>query len=68
MFNAINQSYFMGPFFLLAGYYTPRSFDRRGPRRYLTDRLMRLGIPLLIFLFVLYPLTAALADVAGGQI
>ena len=24
MFNAINQSYFMGPFFLLAGYYTPR--------------------------------------------
>lgn len=62
MFNAINQSYFMGVFFLLAGYYTPRSFDRKGPGRYLADRLVRLGIPLLIFFVLLYPLTVALAD------
>lgn len=65
MFNAINQSYFMGLFFLLAGYYTPRSFDRKGPSRYLADRLVRLGVPLLAFFFVLYPLTVALADSAG---
>ncbi|MEH3103729.1 MAG: acyltransferase [Sphingomonas phyllosphaerae] len=67
MFNAINQSYFMGLFFLLAGYYTPRSFDRKGPLPYLADRLVRLGIPLLAFFFVLYPLTNALADAAGGS-
>lgn len=66
MFNAINQSYFMGLFFLLAGYYTPRSFDRKGPLLYLVDRLVRLGIPLLAFFFVLYPLTNALADAGGG--
>lgn len=62
MFNAINQSYFMGVFFLLAGYYTPRSFDRKGAGPYLADRLVRLGIPLLTFFFLLYPLTVALAD------
>jgi peptidoglycan/LPS O-acetylase OafA/YrhL len=65
MFNAFNQSYFMGLFFLLAGYYTPRSFDRKGALNYLSDRLARLGVPLLIFFFVLYPLTEALADTSG---
>lgn len=67
MFNAINQSYFMGLFFLLAGYFTPRSFDRKGPLPYLVDRLVRLGIPLLAFIFVLYPLTNALAGAASGS-
>jgi len=65
MFNAINQSYFMGLFFLLAGYYTPGSFDRKGPRHYLADRLVRLGVPLFAFFFVLYPLTEALAATSG---
>ena len=66
MFNAVNQSYFMGLFFLLAGYYTPASFDRKGAGRYLADRWIRLGIPLLAFFFVLFPLTVALADATGG--
>jgi fucose 4-O-acetylase-like acetyltransferase len=67
MFNAVNQSYFMGLFFLLAGYYTPGSFDRKGPRQYLADRLVRLGVPLMAFFLVLYPLTEALAASAGGH-
>ncbi|VXC98849.1 acyltransferase family protein [Sphingomonas sp. 8AM] len=62
MFNAINQSYFMGLFFLFAGYYTPLSIDRKGLRLYLADRLVRLGVPLFVFFFVLHPLTVALAD------
>jgi surface polysaccharide O-acyltransferase-like enzyme len=66
MFNAVNQSYFMGLFFLLAGYYTPASFDRKGAGRYLAERWIRLGIPLLAFFFVLFPLTVALADATGG--
>jgi hypothetical protein len=45
-FNALNQSYFMSAFFLLAGYFTPRSLEKKGVKQFLTDRLIRrLGIP-----------------------
>jgi glucan biosynthesis protein C len=56
-FELFNQAYFMGFFFLLSGYFTPGSFDRKGPRRFLRDRLLRLGIPLLVFMFVLNPIS-----------
>ena len=49
LFNALNQSYFMTAFFLLAGYFTPRSFERKGTRNFLLDRFVRLGIPLLVY-------------------
>ena len=48
-FNALNQSYFMSAFFLLAGYFTPRSLERKGPKQFLIDRLVRLGIPILVY-------------------
>lgn len=67
LFNAVNQSYFMGFFFLLAGYYTPASFDRKGPARYLLDRFLRLGLPLIGYTFVLSPMTIALARTGGGH-
>lgn len=66
-FNAINQSFFMGFFFLLAGYYTPRSFDRKGARTYLADRFVRLGIPLVVYFFVVSPVTIALARTGDGH-
>ena len=49
VFNALNQSYFMTAFFLLAGYFTPRSLERKGSKNFLVDRIIRLGIPLLIY-------------------
>lgn len=57
IFALLNQSWFMGAFFLLAGYFTPGSFDRKGPSSFLKDRLLRLGIPLLVFIFVLSPIS-----------
>jgi len=48
-FNALNQSYFMTAFFLLAGYFTPRSLERKGAKSFILDRVIRLGIPLLIY-------------------
>ena len=56
VFILINQSWFMGAFFLLSGYFTPGSFDRKGQGAFLKDRLLRLGVPLVIFFFVLNPL------------
>lgn len=49
LFNALNQSYFMSAFFLFAGYFTPRSLERKGTKLFLVDRLVRLGIPVLVY-------------------
>jgi glucan biosynthesis protein C len=56
LFILINQSWFMGALFLVSGYFTAGSFDRKGTRNFLKDRLLRLGIPLIVFFFVLNPL------------
>ena len=45
----------MGFFFLLAGYFTPASLERKGYARFLGDRFLRLGLPLLAFIFILGP-------------
>jgi peptidoglycan/LPS O-acetylase OafA/YrhL len=66
-FSATNQAYFMGFFFLLAGYYTPRSLERKGTARYLLDRLWRLGLPLLGFGLALGPITIWLAQLPKGH-
>jgi glucan biosynthesis protein C len=57
VFVLFNQAWFMGAFFLLAGYFTPGSFDRKGPTSFLKGRLVRLGIPLVVFYFVLNPIS-----------
>lgn len=55
LFNAINQSYVLSLFFLLAGYFVPRSYDKKGPIRFVRDRLIRLGVPLLFFTALIAP-------------
>ena len=57
LFNAINQSYFMAFFFLLAGYFIPRSFEKRGGSDYTKNRLIRLGIPLVVYVIFISPVT-----------
>src|SRR5438067_9585669 len=36
--TALNQLYFMGLFFLVAGYFTPAALARKGTARFLVDR------------------------------
>jgi hypothetical protein len=58
--------FMMALFFLVAGLLTPSSIDRKGPGRFARDRLIRLGIPLAAFTFVLWPLlTYGLYRAAG---
>ena len=58
VFVLFNQAWFMGAFFFLAGYFTPGSFEQKGPGAFLKDRLLRLGIPLIIWIFILNPISA----------
>lgn len=57
-FVLMNQAYFMGFFFLISGYFTPGSFDHKGSASFLKDRLLRLGIPLVVFMLVLGPIAS----------
>jgi len=67
VFVTTNQAYFMGFFFLLAGYFTPASLERKGYAHFIGDRFLRLGLPLLAFGLVLGPLTAAIVTFAQGD-
>ena len=42
--------------FLIAGLLTPPSLDRKGPWRFVRDRLLRMGVPFAIFALLLWPL------------
>jgi glucan biosynthesis protein C len=44
-FLTVNAAVGLGLLFLLAGYLVPRSYDRKGARRFLADRWARLGVP-----------------------
>src|SRR5882757_3865416 len=52
----IDQFYFMGFFFLIAGFFVPGAYDRKGGKRFVRDRLLRLGVPLLLFVLVIRPI------------
>jgi glucan biosynthesis protein C len=51
------QSFFMGFLFFIAGYFVPGAYDKKGPARYIRDRAWRLGLPSLLFIFLVQPLT-----------
>jgi surface polysaccharide O-acyltransferase-like enzyme len=55
VFVAVNQAFFMGFFFFLSALFVPSSYDKKGPLKFITDRLIRLGVPLLFYSFVLSP-------------
>jgi glucan biosynthesis protein C len=55
-FVTVSQAYFMGLFMLISAYFVPGAYDRKGPRRFLKDRLIRLGVPLAFYCWILRPL------------
>jgi peptidoglycan/LPS O-acetylase OafA/YrhL len=54
VFDAFNQFFFMGFFFFLAGCFAPSSLERKGVGRFALERVVRLGIPLFVFVFGVY--------------
>ncbi|MBO0607986.1 acyltransferase family protein [Myceligenerans salitolerans] len=56
LFGVFNQMWFMSAFFLVSGLFVPGSYERKGTRRFVVDRLWRLGLPLLLVVVALRPL------------
>jgi glucans biosynthesis protein C len=61
IFTATGQAFTMGLFFLIAGYLTPGSYDRKGAAAFEKGRLLRLGIPLLIYDLFINPFVGYVA-------
>jgi len=54
--DLLNQSFFMGFFVLVSAYFVVGSFQRKGRDLFTRDRLVRLGIPLLVWVLFINPL------------
>lgn len=67
IFTAVCQSFFMGLFFLISSFFISTSYERKGAIRFIKDRLIRLGIPLLIYYFLIGPMTVWFAKFRNKQ-
>jgi glucan biosynthesis protein C len=56
LFTGVTQPFFLAFFMMISGYFTPGSYDRKGPGSFFKDRLLRLGIPLVFYAIVIDPL------------
>jgi glucans biosynthesis protein C len=57
LYQSFSQAFFMGLLFLIAATFVPAAYDRKGFGRFLRDRLFRLGVPTLVYMLILDPLT-----------
>jgi len=56
IFAAANQAYSMGFFFLLSGYFSAKSSSSKDIQTFYYQRLIRLGIPVLLFVYLVSPI------------
>ena len=66
VFVATNQSFFMGFFFFLSALFVGSSYKKKGPGKFLTDRLKRLGVPLVFYSLVLSPVLIYMVQKFGN--
>jgi glucan biosynthesis protein C len=66
-FLGLVQAFFMGLLFLISGYFTPSSYDRKGSRKFVKDRLIRLGLPMVIFVGLLEPIVDYIVAITNGS-
>lgn len=56
----LNKSYGLGFFFMMSGLFTSVSLKRKGTKKFIPDRLLRLGVPLVFYALVLNPIARSL--------
>jgi glucans biosynthesis protein C len=58
----IGALFAMGLFFLLAGLFAPAALQRKGTKRFIIDRCVRLGSPVIAYIVVVTPFVNVLVD------
>ncbi len=67
-FFTVNRSFFMSFFFLISGYLMVMSYDRSRPGAFIKARLLRLGVPLVAFFFLIIALAQYVGHRASGDL
>jgi glucans biosynthesis protein C len=62
------QAFSLGLYFFISGYFTPGSYDRKGIGQFWKDRLIKLGIPMIIYTLFLSRIPQYLAGRAMGMV
>ncbi len=57
VYQSFLQAFFMAVLFFIAGYFSAAAFDRKGFSQFVRDRFIRLGLPTLLYMLVIGPLT-----------
>jgi glucan biosynthesis protein C len=57
VYQSVLQAFFMGLLFFIAGYFTVPSVEAKGAASFMRDRFVRLGIPTLLYMLLIGPLT-----------
>jgi len=67
-FFTVNRSFFMSMFFMISGYLMVMSYDHSGPGVFVKNRLLRLGVPLVLFFTLIIPLQQYLFHCHTGDL
>jgi glucan biosynthesis protein C len=65
-FFTVNRSFFMSLFFMISGYFTVMACDDKRLGAFFRSRLLRLGMPVLVFGLVMIPVQLFLLKPADG--
>jgi surface polysaccharide O-acyltransferase-like enzyme len=57
IYQSFLQAFFMAALFFIAGYFSAAAFDRKGVASFIRDRCLRLGVPTLLYMLAIGPLT-----------
>jgi len=57
VYQSFLQAFFMAVLFFIAGYFSAAAYDRKGFSAFVRDRFVRLGLPTLLYMLVIGPLT-----------
>jgi fucose 4-O-acetylase-like acetyltransferase len=66
LFVLVAYSFLMGMFIFIAGYFTFPSLDKKGVSRFAKERIVRLGLPLVLYYFLIGPFVRYFSKLAKG--
>jgi len=67
LFQSHAHAFSMSLFFFVSGYFIPASLERKGTNTFILDRLKRLGIPVLIYIYSCGFIARVVADSANSR-
>lgn len=67
LFGIINQPFFMALYFFIAGYFTPSSYNKGGPKEFLKNKLLKIFLPMIIYDTFIAPLMYYFIYVSEGN-